>query len=82
MPPRSRRRPPHAPTRQRLWRLRKLHQSVEAALDDGAGGACELRFFYNGALALARRCASRAEAEAEAALRRRELEREGWTAHW
>ena len=38
---------------QRLWRLRKLHQSVDA----------ELR-------------------QAEAAAKRAELERDGWTFHW
>jgi hypothetical protein len=64
-----------------VWRLRKLHQYVDAAVrDDGAG--VDVQFFYNGALTYERRCPTRALALAEAAAKRAELEREGWTAHW
>jgi hypothetical protein len=73
-----------APSRaagQRLWRLRKLHQSVDAELED-SGDAASVRFFYNGELAYERRWPTRALALAEAAGKRLELEREGWTAHW
>ncbi len=66
---------------QRIWRLRKLHQSVDAELCDTAD-AVEIRFLFNGALSYARRHATRAEALQEAAAKRAELEREGWMFHW
>jgi hypothetical protein len=65
----------------RLWRLRKLHQYVDAEIH-GEEGSFEVQFFYNGELAYGRRCASRASALAEAAGKRAELERDGWTFHW
>ena len=67
----------------RLWRLRKLHQSADAIvrpLDDGA--RAELQLHYNGALSVARVCPTMAAAYEEAAARRAELERDGWTFHW
>ena len=67
----------------RLWRLRKLHQTVDAELQEIAGSAeVEVAFFYNGAFAYARRHPSRAAALAEAAVKRLELERDGWSFHW
>ena len=59
----------------RLWRLRKLHDTVDAE-------QIELKMFYNGELAYVRRLATRAEAISEAASKRAELEREGWNFHW
>jgi hypothetical protein len=67
----------------RLWRVRKLHQYVDAELREVAnGGGTEVHFFYNGDFAYARRLPSRALALAEAAAKRNELEREGWMFHW
>ena len=74
---------------QRLWRLRKLHQSVDAELrqaddadDAGSEAGAEVRFLYNGELSYARACPTRSSALAEAAAKRAELERDGWTFHW
>ena len=64
-----------------MWRLRKLHQYADARLLDAADSV-ELQFYYNGECAYRRRWATRALALAEAADKRAELEREGWTAHW
>jgi len=67
----------------RIWRLRKLHEFVDAELHDVVGGReVEVRFFYNGAFSYARRCPSQAAAVAEAAAKRAELERKGWVFHW
>jgi hypothetical protein len=67
----------------RLWRLRKLHQHVDAELRVlAADGGVELHFYYNGKLAYARWFRHEAEALAEAAIKRAELEREGWMSHW
>jgi hypothetical protein len=67
---------------QRVWRLRKLHQSVDAELHNCGESAVELRFRYNGDVAYSRVCASRADALSEAATKRAELERDGWMFHW
>lgn len=67
----------------RLWRLRKLHQYVDAELRVLAADAgVELHFFYNGTLSYARHFRHQAEAIAEATVKRAELEREGWMFHW
>lgn len=68
-------------TDQRVWRLRKRHQCVDAELRV-EGDAVDLRLFLNGELTYARRWPTREDALAEAAGRRAELEREGWLAHW
>jgi hypothetical protein len=65
----------------RIWRLRKLHSSVDAHLRPLAEGM-ELTFLFNGEPSLSRICASREIALAEAAAKRAELEREGWMFHW
>jgi hypothetical protein len=71
------------PARQRLWRLRKLHQYADAELHETPGTrAAEVRFFYNGELSYARACPTLELALAEAAAKREELEREGWMFHW
>jgi hypothetical protein len=62
--------------------LRKLHQFVDAELREHDGAGVEVLFFYNGALAYGRQVPTRAEALAEAAGKRAELEREGWMFHW
>jgi hypothetical protein len=67
----------------RLWRLRKLHDSVDAELIvSGGDGGVVLRFLYNGELTYTRQLASRLLAVEEARARRAELEREGWMFHW
>jgi hypothetical protein len=68
-------------TPQRIWRLRKLHQAVDAELHP-IGTQIEVRFLFNGELSFAQRCATREEALAAAAAKRAELEREGWSFHW
>jgi hypothetical protein len=68
-------------TPQRIWRLRKLHQAVDAELHP-IGTEIELRFLFNGELSFAQRCATRELALAAAADKRAELEREGWSFHW
>jgi len=68
-------------TPQRIWRLRKLHQSVDAVIHP-IDGEIELRFLFNGELSFAQRCATRELALAVAAEKRAELEREGWSFHW
>jgi hypothetical protein len=67
---------------QRVWRLRKLHQSVDAELREDGDGGVELRFLLNGECSYSRRWPTRALAVAEAAEKRAELEREGWMFHW
>ena len=69
------------PSSSRIWRLRKLHQQADARERDDERGV-EIQFFYNGSLAYARRMPTRALALAEAAEKRAQMEREGWTEHW
>ena len=66
----------------RLWRLRKLHQFVDAELRECDGTGVEVLFFYNGELSYGRQVPDLAAALAEAAGKRAELEREGWMFHW
>jgi hypothetical protein len=67
----------------RVWRLRKLHQVVDAQLCETPGEAgAELRFLVNGALSYARTHPTLEFAISEARARRTELEREGWMFHW
>ena len=66
----------------RVWRLRKLHQTIDATLADEGGAGVELQFLLNGEVMYTRRLPSRALALEEAASRRGELEREGWMPHW
>lgn len=62
--------------------MRKLHQSVDAELHALSDASVEVRFLFNGELAYVRTCQTRAEALAEAAAKRAELERDGWMFHW
>ena len=66
---------------QRIWRLRRLHQLVDAELHLDAGGV-ELRFLYNGMVTFRQRWPDRHSAIEAAATKRAELEREGWMFHW
>jgi hypothetical protein len=65
----------------RVWRLRKLHQAVDAELHT-IGEEFEIRFLFNGEMSYAQRCATRELALEAAAKKRAELEREGWAFHW
>jgi hypothetical protein len=67
---------------ERVWRLRKLHQYVDAELRDEGGAGVRVQFFFNGEPVLGRRWPTRALALLEAAGKRAELERDGWMAHW
>lgn len=68
---------------QRLWRLRRLHEFVDAELHEIVGGTeAEVQFFYNGTFSYARRYPSRQLAVSDAAAKRAELERQGWMFHW
>jgi hypothetical protein len=67
----------------RIWRLRKRNLYVDAELKQvKETGEWELLIYYGTTVTSSRRCATRAEAVAEAKARRAELEREGWTFHW
>ena len=67
---------------QRLWRLRKLHQFVDAEIHEARASETEVRFLLIGNLSYARSCPTRGAALAEAAAKRAELERDGWMFHW
>jgi hypothetical protein len=68
---------------ERVWRVRKHHTWIDAQLRPAGGGpACELQFFYDGALVLSRRWPSREAAVAYAGQQLRDLQRAGWNSHW
>jgi hypothetical protein len=65
----------------RLWRMRRRHQHIDATLaPDGA--AWRLTFLRNDRPMIVWRYDEEAAARGEAELRRRDLERAGWTSHW
>jgi hypothetical protein len=66
----------------RLWRLRKHNVIVDAELRELEPDGVEVTFLYNGDASYRRRWPTRDEAVAEAAAKRAELEREGWSYHW
>lgn len=66
----------------RLWRLRKLHQSVDAELVVVSPSQVDVRFLLNGEVSYVRSCDTRQDAIAAAAAKRAELERDGWMFHW
>jgi len=68
---------------ERVWRVRKNHTWIDAQIRDCPQSAdVEIRFFYDGALVLARRWPSREAALTGAADQLRELQRAGWNTHW
>ena len=76
------RRPANTPDlSQRLWRMRRRHQHIDATLAH-AGAHWELAFWRNDRPVLVWRYASADEARAEAEVRRTDLARAGWTSHW
>ena len=70
-----------AVTRERLWRVRKRQQSVDAFVREVEGDVT-LEFVMNGKRVTARRWPSRAQAVKAATEKRKELERAGWATHW
>jgi hypothetical protein len=70
------------PDGERLWRLRKLHNHIDATLFDRGDAGVEIMFVYNGERVYARRWPAREPGVADAARTRAELERSGWTSHW
>ena len=63
---------------ERLWRLRKRQQSIDAILRDDV----TLEFVMNGRRVTTRQWPSRAQAVKAATEKRKELERAGWATHW
>jgi hypothetical protein len=70
-----------AATRERLWRVRKRQQSIDAILREGSAEVT-LEFVMNGKRVTARRWPSRAQAVKAATEKLQELERAGWATHW
>ena len=66
----------------RVWRLRKLHQSVDAELRPCEPGGVELLFLLNGEVSYRQHWPSASPALEAAARKRAELERDGWVFHW
>lgn len=71
---------PHVP--ERLWRIRKRHQSIDAIVRPADDGTVHLQFMLNGNLIHSRRWPTRADADAAADAKLRELQRAGWATHW
>ena len=67
---------------ERLWRLRRLHQSIDAVLIDAGSEGVDLKVLLNGEAIYLRRWPTRGAAVEDASLRRGDLEREGWMPHW
>jgi len=67
---------------QRVWRLRKRHQHIDAVISRGGDRRVLLEFVVNGRHVPAGRWATRAQAIAAATERRHDLERAGWSTHW
>jgi hypothetical protein len=84
LPTRRRTNAPGVATAERLWRVRKQRQTIDAVLrhhgDDSTG--IELQFLLEGDLATGRLYPTRELAVAAADEKRRELERAGWIHHW
>jgi hypothetical protein len=72
---------PTASKRERLWRVRKRQQSVDAVVRESEGEVT-LEFVMNGRRVTARKWPSRAQAIKAATEKLRELERAGWATHW
>lgn len=69
-------------TARRVWRMRKLHDWIDAEIAENDGAGVELRILLKGTLSYRRTFATRDQAMAEASDRRATLERDGWMAHW
>ena len=66
---------------QRLWRVRRRLDRIDAVLEPSAGG-WTLQYFRNGRRLLSWPFRAAAPARAAAAVKLRELQRAGWTSHW
>jgi hypothetical protein len=68
---------------ERIWRARKSHAWIDAQVRDcGDSPGAEVRFYYDGALVLAQRWATRDDAIRCANGHLKELQRAGWVTHW
>jgi hypothetical protein len=67
---------------ERLWRVRRRQQSVDAVLRTSRGRGVTLEFLLNGRLITVREWPTRHQAITAATERRHELERAGWATHW
>jgi len=67
---------------QRVWRLRKFGHAVDAELQRMPLGGWTIHFLYDGVPTYQRTWPEREQALGEAAVKRAELERSGWMAHW
>jgi hypothetical protein len=67
---------------ERLWRLRKRQQSIDALLRGASARGVTLEFVLNGRRVTAREWPTRGQAIKAATERRHELERAGWATHW
>ncbi|MFI5177833.1 MAG: hypothetical protein ACHQO8_04695 [Vicinamibacterales bacterium] len=65
----------------RLWRVRKRHDHIDAALRERPPG-WELQFGRNDRPLVVWQFATEAEARREADARLKELQRAGWATHW
>ncbi|HUL75461.1 MAG TPA: hypothetical protein VLT86_20275 [Vicinamibacterales bacterium] len=65
----------------RLWRVRKRHDHIDAVLHASPAG-WELQFGRNDRPLVVWQFATEAEARREADARLKELQRAGWTSHW
>lgn len=66
---------------ERLWRVRRRHDHIDAVLRP-RGAQWELQFFRNNRLMFGWRRAKREAACLEADVKLHELQRAGWTTHW
>jgi hypothetical protein len=67
---------------QRVWRVRKDSNFMDAQLRVGVGATIEIHYFLDGALLVSQRWPTRELALTEAQSRLRDLQRTGWTTHW
>jgi len=67
----------------RVWRVRKVHRSIDAELyEDEGAHEVEVRLVYDERIIYTRRWNTRQEAAADLHAKLADLERAGWTAHW
>ncbi len=70
-----------ADLRDRLWRVRKRHDHIDAQLREMSGG-WTLQFARNDRPLIVWEFPTEPEARCEAERKLKELERAGWTSHW
>ena len=68
-------------TPQRLWRVRRRLDRIDAVLEP-SGRGWSLQYFRNGRRLLSWPYRTAGPARAAAAAKLRELQRAGWTSHW